>query len=85
MAKQKPAKQQPVYQKQTPKKPAEPRATAPATPAISGAMWVGLLAAALGFILYANTLGHQYTLDDFSAIKENWVTKGGLKNLGIIF
>lgn len=85
MAKQRPAKQQPVYQKQTPKKSAEPRASAPAVPAISGAMWVGLLAAALGFILYANTLGHQYTLDDFSAIKENWVTKGGLKNLGIIF
>lgn len=49
------------------------------------AIWVGLLAAALGFILYLNTLGHNYTLDDFSSIKDNWVVKGGLKNLGIIF
>lgn len=49
------------------------------------AMMVGLLAAALGFLLYVNTFGHYYTLDDFSSIKDNWVVKGGLKNLGIIF
>ena len=86
MAKNKPAKQQPVPPKSTQKKstPA-PKAVAVNAPQYPGAMWFGLLAAALGFILYANTLGHQYTLDDFSAIKENWVTKGGLKNLGIIF
>ncbi len=47
--------------------------------------WVGLLAAALGFLLYANTLGHQFCLDDFSAIKDNWVVKGGLKNIHLIF
>ena len=47
--------------------------------------WIGLLAAALGAILYVNTLGHQYTLDDFSSIKDNWVVKGGLKNLDLIF
>lgn len=46
---------------------------------------VGLLAAALGAVIYLNTVGHQYTLDDFSIIVENWVTKGGLKNLGTIF
>lgn len=49
------------------------------------AMIVGLLAAALGFLLYVNTFGFYYTLDDFSSIKDNWVVKGGLKNLGIIF
>lgn len=86
MAKNKPGKHQPVPQKQVQKKPATaPKAVAMDAPGYPGALWVGLLAAALGFILYANTLGHQYTLDDFSAIKENWVTKGGLKNLGIIF
>lgn len=52
---------------------------------IRGAVWVGLAAAALGFLLYANTLGHLYTLDDFSIIKSNWITKGGLKNIGLIF
>lgn len=45
----------------------------------------GLLAAALGFLLYANTFGYYYTLDDFSSIKDNWVVKGGLKYLGTIF
>ena len=47
--------------------------------------WVGLLAAAMGFILYGNTFGHQYCLDDYSIIKDNWVVQGGLKNLGTIF
>lgn len=47
--------------------------------------WVGLLAALLGILLYSNTFGHQYTLDDFSSIKDNWVVKGGLKNLDLIF
>ncbi|MBL7774796.1 MAG: hypothetical protein JNK89_02270, partial [Saprospiraceae bacterium] len=50
-----------------------------------GPAWVGLLAAALGFALYINTFGHVYCLDDYSVIKENWVTKGGLKNLGLMF
>ncbi len=49
------------------------------------AMLVGLIAAVLGFLLYVNTFGHYYTLDDFSSIKDNWVVKGGLKNIGIIF
>ncbi len=52
---------------------------------IMGALWVGLAATILGFLLYVNTLGHQYTLDDFSIIKSNWITKGGLKNIGLIF
>lgn len=57
-----------------------------ALPALSGGpAWVGLAAAALGFLLYANTFGHQYCLDDYSVIKENWVTQGGLKNIGLIF
>ncbi len=54
-------------------------------PHIKGAIWVGIAAAALGFLLYANTLGHLYTLDDFSIIKSNWITKGGIKNIGLIF
>lgn len=50
-----------------------------------GPAWIGLLAAALGFVLYLNTFGHLYCLDDYSVIKENWVTKGGLKNIGLMF
>lgn len=50
-----------------------------------GPAWVGLIAAAFGILLYVNTFGHQYCLDDYSVIKENWVTQGGLKNIGLIF
>ncbi|MEO6759967.1 MAG: tetratricopeptide repeat protein, partial [Saprospiraceae bacterium] len=56
-----------------------------ASPTLPGGWIIGLVAAVLGFLLYINTFGHTYCLDDFSAIKENWVVKGGLKNLGIIF
>jgi len=42
---------------------------------------IGLLFFVFGFLLYANTLGHSYTLDDFSVIKENYVTKQGLKGI----
>lgn len=45
----------------------------------------GLAAAFLGFVLYANTLGHDYCLDDFASIKDNLIVKGGLKNVGKIF
>ncbi|MBK6932900.1 MAG: tetratricopeptide repeat protein [Saprospirales bacterium] len=55
------------------------------TPLPLGPAWIGILAAVIGFALYINTFGHIYCLDDYSAIKENWVTKGGLKNLGTIF
>ncbi len=35
--------------------------------------------------LYINTLGHDYVLDDFSVIKENFVVKKGLDGVGEIF
>lgn len=57
----------------------------PSAPAIPGGWIVGLIAAALGFVLYINTFGHQWALDDYSVIKENWVVKGGLENLRTIF
>ncbi len=42
-------------------------------------LWLPVLViAALAFVLYANTLGHQYALDDASAITENYVVKEGL-------
>jgi protein O-mannosyl-transferase len=51
---------------------------------VDRSLWiVGALAALMGFVLYLNTLGHQYTLDDFGAITENWVVKGG--HFGKIF
>lgn len=67
------------------KQPVEQTAKRPPLPGGKNALWVGLAAAALGFLLYANTLGHLWTLDDFSIIKSNWITKGGLKNIDLIF
>ncbi|MCC6689924.1 MAG: tetratricopeptide repeat protein [Bacteroidia bacterium] len=46
---------------------------------------IGFAIALLGFLLYANTLGHQYVLDDFSLIKENYQTQKGVSALKEIF
>lgn len=44
--------------------------------------WLWALAiAAFGFLLYVNTLGHEYVLDDFSVIKENFITKRGFEGI----
>lgn len=37
--------------------------------------------AALGFLLYINTINHDYVLDDFSVIKENFITKRGFEGI----
>lgn len=39
----------------------------------------------LSTVLYINTLGHKYVLDDFSVIKENFVVKKGVEGIGEIF
>lgn len=61
--------------------PAPKKQTAPTTPVRPGGpQWLGWLMVALGCVLYANTLWHDFTLDDFGAIKENWIVKGGLQH-----
>jgi protein O-mannosyl-transferase len=40
-------------------------------------VWWFLIPALLGMGLYLNTLGHQWCLDDYSVIVDNWVTKQG--------
>ena len=42
---------------------------------------IGTAIAVFGFLLYANTLTHGYVLDDFSQIKENYVTKQGIEGI----
>jgi hypothetical protein len=39
----------------------------------------------LAFLLYANTLGHEYALDDNSVITDSHIVRGGISNLGEIF
>ena len=38
----------------------------------------------IGMLVYFNTLGHQYALDDFSVIKDNFVTKQGFQGIGTL-
>ncbi len=41
-------------------------------------VWLlALICAAVGFLLYANTLNHDYVLDDYSVIKDNRLTRQG--------
>ncbi len=50
------------------------------TPIAKSNKWVGLAIALIAFLIYANTLAHDYCLDDFSAIKENRFVKQGLSS-----
>lgn len=48
--------------------------------------WVlGIIVSLLAFILYYNTVHHDYVLDDFSLISENTITTKGLKGISTIF
>lgn len=40
--------------------------------------WLGLIVAITGFVFYANTLNHDFVLDDYSLIIENNLTKQGI-------
>ncbi len=40
-----------------------------------------LVIAGFSFLLYINTIGHDYVLDDFSVIKENFITKRGFEGI----
>lgn len=81
----KPTPVRPVTKKPETKNNRNTQSTSTSSVQLPGPWWFGLICAGFGFILYANTFGYDFCLDDFSAIKENWVVKGGLKNLGIIF
>lgn len=43
-----------------------------------------LLLGILGFVLYANTLSHGWALDDYSVIKDNFVTQKGMEGIGTL-
>jgi tetratricopeptide (TPR) repeat protein len=46
---------------------------------------LGLIIAALGFLLYANTLNHEYALDDYSVLRENNIVMRGTEAIPTIF
>ena len=45
----------------------------------------GGIIALFAFLLYANTLGHDYALDDYSVLKDNYVTQDGISSIPTIF
>ena len=48
--------------------------------------WIyGGIIALLAFLLYANTLSHDYALDDYSVLKDNYVTQEGASAIPTIF
>ncbi len=71
--------------------PRPARAGASPLPPVSGnsivnvPSWLSFLMVALGVVLYSNTLWHDFTLDDFGAIKENWIVKAGFKHWDLLW
>lgn len=47
--------------------------------------WIYLLIALLAFLLYANTINHDYTVDDGTVMANNKYTKEGISSIGKIF
>lgn len=62
-----------------------PSSRAPKKVASHSSLIPGLIIAVLGFLLYSNTLGHYFTLDDYSVILENRLTKQGFSAIPEIF
>jgi tetratricopeptide (TPR) repeat protein len=44
-----------------------------------------IISAAVAFAVYANTIGHGYTVDDDTVMAKNSITKGGLDSLSTVF
>jgi len=72
--------------------PNKPQATAPQdtrTATVPGnsalPVWVALGLAAFAFLLYANTLGHQFVLDDPLAIGKNELVRQGISGIPELF
>ncbi len=69
-----------------PAKKEKPVATASSAPVtMISDNWLGLICAMLALLLYANTVGHDYTVDDGTVIKNNKITVGGIKSIPTIF
>ncbi len=48
---------------------------------ISYPKWLPWSFVLIGMLVYANTLGHLFTLDDYSVIKDNFITKRGIAGI----
>ncbi len=68
--------------KQNVAKQQAPPQTTPITNETKQNLWLpSLILAIFAFLLYANTLNHGYALDDYSVIKDNYITKKGFAGI----
>jgi tetratricopeptide (TPR) repeat protein len=65
--------------------PSQPHSEQAAPAGVSRFTWISLGLAALAFLLYANTLGHQYVLDDPLAITKNELVQQGISGIPELF
>ena len=61
------------------------RSDRPAAAGTARFTWIGLGLAVFAFLLYANTLGHQYVLDDPLAITKNELVRQGVSGIPELF
>lgn len=67
------------------KKAKRKKQTSNKRPSKSVSWLYGIIIAVVAFLLYANTLSHDYALDDYSVLKDNYVTQQGASAIPTIF
>ena len=85
MAKKLTRKEKIALQQQPGSSPTSPKSSSPKQSTFSLKRILGLLVALVAFVIYTNTLGHKFTLDDAGLIKENTETQKGIGGLKEIF
>lgn len=68
-----------------PKGPSRQQQQSLQTAAVSTKRWLGILLAMVAMLVYANTINHEYVLDDWGLIPENKLTRKGTEGIGEIF
>jgi tetratricopeptide (TPR) repeat protein len=76
------AKANKINKSNTVNKPSAPKTIA--NPTNNQAWLPALVLAIFAFLLYANTLSHDWALDDYSVIKDNYLTQQGTKAIGTL-
>ncbi|MBL7774999.1 MAG: DUF1736 domain-containing protein, partial [Saprospiraceae bacterium] len=75
----------PAHRPASKQRPENTRAAAAGPGGFSPVFWTGAALALFAFLLYANTLGHGYVLDDPLAIGKNELVKKGIGGIGELF
>ncbi len=46
--------------------------------------WYAVIVFIFAFLIYSNTINHDYVLDDYGALKDNWIVKSGIDGIPTI-